>query len=405
VIVVSLSNLTDDIGSGGILRLVQILRRRDSRIKLTVVCTELGRRAYEKELHATYAVLKKNINSNVASMKGTITLYLEMMLRSALMSLDNFGLKNDSVVYAGSMYLPDVLAAVRVKKSRLGIAYIQVFHNKVANPWKRKGNFLSNTLAYFDQKLALKLSKKYADKFIVVNDDLKTFLVEQGVDHQKIAVNFNGVDLEYVQKIRPNKNLDCAFVGRIDPNKGVKDLIEIMKYVVKQRPSTRFAVIGGGLRKNVSWFNEQVERNELSKNIVATGRIDNASVIALLKGCKVLAFPSREESFGIVIVEALACSCVPIVWDLPIFVKLFPDGARMIRSFDHESFAEELVTLCDDQEGRKTILDKGRYLLDIYNWHAIATKEFEIIRSTLAKSNIETDHHAEWATDHSASVS
>jgi glycosyltransferase involved in cell wall biosynthesis len=292
--------------------------------------------------------------------------------------------QKSDVLYAASTYLPDVLTAIKLKRRISGSTYVQVVHHLIPSPLRRKGNFISNTLAFIDQRIALSLAKMFADRIIVVNGDLKEALAERGFDPMKIAINYNGVDLEQVALVeRHHEMFDCAFVGRIDPNKGIADLIQIIKLAVLQRPKTKFVIIGGGLENNVLWLNDRIKESGLSNNVLVTGRLDDHSdVLRYLKASKTLVFPSREEGFGIVIVEAIACECLPIVWDIPVFASLFQKGVVRINTFDHKRYVDEIVRYCNDEELRGSTIKAGSTLLRTYNWDTIAHRELELLRNS-----------------------
>lgn len=391
IVVISLSNLSDTVASGGIVRLVNIFSRMAKNVDLTIVCTNLGKRAYQNNLSAEFCMLNANVNENISSMMKTFSFYLELAVRACLWKIKLPESDQPTIAYAASTYLPDVLTAVRIRKQIHNSKYVQVVHHLVSAPFVRKGNILSNTFAYFDQRISLALIEKYADKIIVVNNDVKKFLIERGIAQEKIELSYNGVDLDLVNSVKEvQKSFDCAFVGRIDPNKGIADLVQIMKIIKVARPSSQFVIIGDGLEKNVSWFTEQVRLNDLGGNVIIKGRIDQyRDVLKLLKGSKVLIFPSREEGFGIVIVEALACGCVPVVWDIPVFAGLFPEGVIRIEQFNQQKFADAVVELCEKEGNRTEILQRGEILLETYNWNRVARKELEIIEgaSALAKAD------------------
>ncbi|MBI5778134.1 MAG: GNAT family N-acetyltransferase [Planctomycetes bacterium] len=93
-----------------------------------------------------------------------------------------------------------------------------------------------------------------------------------------------------------------ATVGRLSAEKGQVYLLEALKSVRKEFPDTQLLVIGDGiLRKELETF---VEKENLNNNVRFTGLCDDPS--QLLKDIDIFVLPSLYESFGIVLLEAMA---------------------------------------------------------------------------------------------------
>lgn len=106
------------------------------------------------------------------------------------------------------------------------------------------------------------------------------------------------------------------FVGRIQPVKGVDVLIEAMRLLVDRRPATRLVLVGGGLYHEGTPYMQEVRalirRLGLGAALTFAGRKTPCEVAAFMRESAVVVSPSRRESFGTVLVEALA-SGVPVV--------------------------------------------------------------------------------------------
>jgi glycosyltransferase involved in cell wall biosynthesis len=91
-----------------------------------------------------------------------------------------------------------------------------------------------------------------------------------------------------------------GFVGRIQPSKGVLDLVRAMRSV-----DAGLVVVGDG----DGAYADEVRR-EAGREVVFTGRVDDAR--GLMEWFDVLAVPSHQEAFGTVAAEALAAG-TPVV--------------------------------------------------------------------------------------------
>jgi glycosyltransferase involved in cell wall biosynthesis len=108
-----------------------------------------------------------------------------------------------------------------------------------------------------------------------------------------------------------------VYVGRLHRTKGVDVLLHAFKELLGRVPSARLVLIGGhlGIR---DYLKQELEMRRLAAdlgilaNIEFKGELPPVQVAAELKSSALLVLPSRRESFGAVVVEALACG-TPVV--------------------------------------------------------------------------------------------
>ena len=106
------------------------------------------------------------------------------------------------------------------------------------------------------------------------------------------------------------KSFDIIFVGRLDENKGAERLISIIKTL----PDLRFLVVGDGE------YSEALLQNDFS-NLTLVPKATPRQLKAFYGQSKFLLNLSYNESFGLVITEAMACGVPAIVTET--------DGGRM----------------------------------------------------------------------------
>jgi len=141
----------------------------------------------------------------------------------------------------------------------------------------------------------------FVDHSIFVSDRLKNRFYKQGIPHDVLSAGVLG-DFKPDNNIKPHK-YDFIFVGTLDKNKGtfrLKKLIETM-------PSNfRIAVVGAGT--------EEAEITSLLNmhNIEYFSFCDAQKLVALYQESKWLINLSHNESFGLVMSEAMACG-VPVI--------------------------------------------------------------------------------------------
>jgi teichuronic acid biosynthesis glycosyltransferase TuaC len=106
------------------------------------------------------------------------------------------------------------------------------------------------------------------------------------------------------------------FVGFINYNKGVDVLLNAMSQLAARHPSARLLLVGGSLYRNTRLQEERLRALAtslgLDDRVHFLGRRPPEDVAALMAESAAVVLPSRAESFGAVLVEALACG-TPVV--------------------------------------------------------------------------------------------
>lgn len=135
----------------------------------------------------------------------------------------------------------------------------------------------------------------------------KVRVIPIGVDGSIFTARQNG-DLT-------NKN-QVLYVGFINFNKGIDLLLKAFDRVIKRRPNTKLVLVGGGFyndtMKQEKQLRSMAEDIGLDRHVEFAGIKSPAEVAKYMKESALLVLPSRAESFGAVLVEALACG-TPVV--------------------------------------------------------------------------------------------
>jgi glycosyltransferase involved in cell wall biosynthesis len=160
-----------------------------------------------------------------------------------------------------------------------------------------------------------------------------------------------------------------GFVGRIEPRKGVLDLLEALPELWRAQPQARVVVIGDDdFDASDSYRREVLARAEgLGDRLLMLGSVPRAD--RLMPWFDVLAVPSREEAFGRVAAEALAAG-VPVVASdvdgLPEIVE--PGCGELVPPADPPALAAALAAVLGraDAAGERARESARRFSADSY---------------------------------------
>ena len=100
------------------------------------------------------------------------------------------------------------------------------------------------------------------------------------------------------------------FWGRVEEEKGLTELFVALKTVAKKFPNVKLTLVGEGNR--LQEYKSLVTDLGLSNRVEFTGWLNNQEIQTLAAKCSIGIFPSRIESFGLSVVEAMAAG-LPVI--------------------------------------------------------------------------------------------
>jgi len=178
------------------------------------------------------------------------------------------------------------------------------------------------------------------------------------------------------------------FVGRLASNKGLLELVEAFQPVAARDPKVRLVLVGedGGMRAAVL---ARAQELELSGRIRLTGHVvDDALLAAAYREARALVLPSEYESFGLVLLEALAQGRPVIasrVGGIPEFVE---DGRAglLVPPREVAPLTEAMERLLGDPGLADRLGDYGRRaIVPRYTWDAVADRVDALYREVLGR--------------------
>jgi glycosyltransferase involved in cell wall biosynthesis len=177
----------------------------------------------------------------------------------------------------------------------------------------------------------------FADAVIAQTAHEVDRLVEAyGVSRRKIFLASEGIDVAPEAVQPPKRRKRVVFLGRQVKSKGIGDLIEAMRLVWPEYPDAELAIAGIRVPESA----------EVDAQIVALPRADRARIFQcgtiadeekdnFLQSARCLVLPSKNESFGMVILEAWARARPVVTWDLPVFRSTVDDGITGLLADPH----------------------------------------------------------------------
>lgn len=209
---------------------------------------------------------------------------------------------NYSIIHAHSLDSPLCLFSL-VASRRLGIPAVVTNHSLIGQTPLRRLLLLAG-----------KFFLRNADAVIAVSSAVErecrlmtkkpVYLIPHGIEAESGGFRENPLPFNGEGKIV------ITTVARMTGKKRVKDIVEVAPMLLKKHRNIMFLMVGGGPFKEK--LEKKVKNLNLNKNFHFTGEVPRKTVLSLLEHSSIFVLPSKDEAFGISILEALS-QRVPIV--------------------------------------------------------------------------------------------
>ncbi|WIK65122.1 glycosyltransferase family 4 protein [Gleimia hominis] len=161
-----------------------------------------------------------------------------------------------------------------------------------------------------------------------------------------------------------------SFLGRLDePRKGLPVLVGAFNQVLARHPGARFLIAGKGYAEQA-----RAAAAELGDSVEFLGPITDAQKASLFSGSTVYVAPQTGgESFGIVLVEAMASGTGVIASDIEAFRLVLEDGklGTLFSTGDSQALANAINAALDDRAHTQRLAQLGERACAKYDWDTV----------------------------------
>ncbi len=188
----------------------------------------------------------------------------------------------------------------------------------------------------------------------------------------------NGLHVSRYEKAEPLPGFPgtggtLGFLGRMDePRKGLDILLAAFTMMAPQRPGLRLLIAGAS--GDADDVLEQVPAS-IRDRVVVLGRVSDADRIRMLHSVDVFCAPNTGgESFGYVLVEAMASGAPIVASDLEAFRQVLHGGeaGELFETGNPAGLAEAAARLLDDPARRATLAAAASAAVREFDWSVVA---------------------------------
>ena len=326
--------------------------RLSSRVKLTVITEEIGSSHSENIKIIKVPKISKPI-------------ILRTLIRILSYSYATIKHRNDyDVVYTRSLGLNFLISSIIAKKIlKKKLVFLISESRKTHTSFRAK--FFRPFL-----KTVLRISDSLVSSSVFLIDEIEEYLVR--IDRKKLNILHEAVDTtKFKPKISNPENVVLT-VARIDPVKGLENLISSIPLILIKIPDVKIKIVGSIPNKNYFlMLKNKILELDCEKFVEFVGPIPHDELPNILSDSKIFILTSKTEASSISTLEAMASGLPVIVTRVGGMPSLIINGINgfLVEPDNPESVAEKAIELLIDDSLRVKIGKNARETIEKkYNW-------------------------------------
>ncbi len=245
-------------------------------------------------------------------------------------------------------------------------------------PYQRFGNLY--------RRFVVKSAVPLANRVLTVsNYEVQNVLRFLPQIKDRLFVLYNGVGAHFKKVTDPSEiehtrmkyhlpEKFVMFLGNTDPKKNTENTLKAYAILAK-KTEFRFKLLLGDLDKQ--FVKNILDRNGLSDlfdHIYFTGYIRNTDLPAIISQAEAFMYPSLRESFGIPIIEAMACGTPVITSNVTSMPEVAGNAALLVNPENPGEIADAVMRILNDTSLRMLYIERGIERARAFNWENSATQ-------------------------------
>ena len=248
------------------------------------------------------------------------------------------------------------------------------------------------------KKAVTKLSRQFyeaCDKVFMPTTEMVESFKLNNISTENVIIWPRGIDRNIFNPLKADKEKLQALIGNDNPNilfasrlvweKNLETLIRIYKLAVNQKLKLNFIIAGDGAAR------EELEAKMPSAYF--TGKLDQEELALYYASSDVFAFPSISETYGNVVVEAMASGCACVIADgggSRSFIKHHFNGF-LCEPNNEEEYLQRIIQIIDDNNLKQKFRMNSFSLVKKISWSSLVDqyfKELELLAKTTNSDKI-----------------
>ncbi|MFA9214405.1 MAG: glycosyltransferase family 4 protein [Candidatus Methylacidiphilales bacterium] len=216
-------------------------------------------------------------------------------------------------------------------------------------------------------------------------------------NQSRVSTAYNGVgkhfapitDKDELQRIKKLYNLPDSyifFLGNTDPKKNVIGVLKALS-ILKQNGQLKSKLLMLDINRDYLLnLMKQINDESLMDDIVFSGYVPNKDLPAIYSQASLFLYPSLRESFGIPLLEAMACGAPLITSNTSSMPEIATNAALFVNPFNANEIADAIVKLQNDVNLQNQLVENGFNRVKYFTWENNAKQTIELYQSAIKQT-------------------
>lgn len=219
---------------------------------------------------------------------------------------------------------------------------------------------------------------------------------------EKLSVIHNGVgehfrkisDTPLLEAVREKYKLPERFLfclGNTDPKKNTPNMLRAFALFLQSnseyrgQDNTYKLVLPDYEENQLMQVLNDMGHPEIREDILVTGYVPNSDMPALLNLCSMFLYPSLRESFGLPILEAMACGAPVITSNTSSMPEVAGDAALLVDPSDPVALAGAIERVLSEEDLKRNLRVRGLERAALFSWKSMAEQYLQLYREMLSE--------------------
>ena len=224
--------------------------------------------------------------------------------------------------------------------------------------------------------------RREVEEYLDVNPE-KLRLVPEAVDHEVFRP---GDPAEAADRLRRERGIEgpfVLFVSSLWPYKNCDGLLRAFALARRDLPTHRLVVVGSAANADYAARLRALGHElGIADSVVWVGGVRHHDTLPFYRAAAAFVYPSHNETFGLPILEAMACGCPVVTSDRSAMPETAGGSALLADPEDPTSLAAAVTAACGDEGTRLRELGPSRAAQ--FSWAATAKATLEVYREVHA---------------------
>ena len=212
------------------------------------------------------------------------------------------------------------------------------------------------------------------------------------IQGDKISVLYNAFGKHFTMPDDNNKLVEIKkkyslpeqyifYIGNTDPKKNMPNVLKAYVKYAAENANHLPLLIADVSEKNLEFLLEKLELQKYRKDIQLTGYIYNSDLPLIYAGAKVFLYPSLRESFGIPVLESMACGTPVITSNTSALPEVAGHAALLVNPSNQDEITDAISNSISNESLRAGLIEKGFERIRDFSWSLSATNLLTIYKT------------------------